>query len=393
MVRWARPCFATLLIALCVSAQESDEALAQRAVAAERQGDFAQAVKLFEQLIAHGADSPELRSNLGIAYFQAGDFQHAAQQFRIVLAKEPAAEGANLFLGLALAKLQQPKEGLVYLRRANRAQPDNPATLEALAQTEVAASEITNANEHFRRVTTLDASNAEAWYGLSITDRILAEAKSKAAATDTHNVVSARADAKRASGLMDDSEKALAAAVKLDPNSVRAYMILGESLRIAERYDAAIHEYEMAVADAPKLAPAWAGLAAAYSAAGDDQKGLAAAKRAAELDPNDPETNTLIAAIYVRMSDMDKAEPYIRRALQERPGLASAHVVLAKIYVARQQYARALPDLQAAAPEDVDGSTNYLLATTLRRLGKTEQAAKAMKEYERLHQARVAQMK
>jgi hypothetical protein len=46
--------------------------------------------------------------------------------------------------------------------------------------------------------------------------------------------------------------------------------------------------------------------------------------------------------------------------------------------------------LNAAVKDDIDGSTNYLLATTLRQLGKTTEAAAAMQNYKRLHAMHVA---
>lgn len=173
--------------------------------------------------------------------------------------------------------------------------------------------------------------------------------------------------------------------MQLDPGSVRASMILGESLRIAERYDEAIREYKLAIEQSPHVAAAWAGLAAAQSASGDDESALKSALHALELDRNDADTDTLIAAICTRMGDLPKAEPFTRHALSLKPDLSSAHLVLTKIYLADQQLQKALPELQAAAADDVDGATHYLLATTLRQLGRPSESAIAMQKYQQLH--------
>ncbi|HEY1212094.1 MAG TPA: tetratricopeptide repeat protein, partial [Bryobacteraceae bacterium] len=165
-----------------------------------------------------------------------------------------------------------------------------------------------------------------------------------------------------------------------------------ESFRIAERYDLAVKEYKEATEQQPKFAPAWAGLAVAYSASGDDRNALQAAARALELEPNDAGTNALVAGTYLRLSDYSKAEPYALRALQLQPDLSSAQIVLAKIYLSRRQPQKALPMLQAAVKEDTDGSTYYLLATTLRQLGRPADAAAAMKKYQQLHGAHVRAM-
>lgn len=363
----------------CLALQLPDnEALAQTAVEAERRGDFAGAISAFQQLIRNGADTPELRDNLGIAYFQVRDFTDALHQFRVALAADPNSEPANLFSGLSLLKLQRPKEALPYLEKARRAQPEVAVPVLAAAQAEIALNQVDRARTYYDRATRLDPENAEAWYGLGIADRVLAEQSLKNSRSDL------------SSKLMDASTEAMRRAMKLNPDSVHARMILGESFRIAERYDESIREYKAATVEQPGLAAAWAGLAAAYSASGDDERAQKAAARAHQLDPNEAGTNALIAAIYLRQGNAAQAEMLASQALRSEPDLSGAHVVLAKIYLARKQPQKALPELQSAVKDDNDGSTYYLLATTLRELGRRDDAAAAMEKYRRLHSARVA---
>lgn len=356
--------------------QSANEALAEKAVEAERHGDFSGAVSAFERLLQNGAESAQLRSNLGIAYFQLGRYDDALKQFRRVLASSPASPPANLFSGLSLLKMQQPKGAAVFLRKAEKVQPDNPDVVAALAQAEVASGNLSQASSLYARVTRLEPRNADAWYGVGITNRALAEQTLKSSGG------SARAQAQQ---FIETANAALARAVELDPNSIGAYMILGESLRIGEQYDQAVKEYEAATQRKPDFAPAWAGLAQAYSAAGRDADALKAANHALALDPNDAGTNVLIAATYLRLSDLPHAQEYARHAMQLQPDLSSAHVVLAKCELQEHEPDKALPELRAAAKDDLDGSTYYLLATTLRQLGKTSEAAAAMQNYKRLH--------
>jgi tetratricopeptide (TPR) repeat protein len=354
-----------------------NQALGQRAVEAERRGDFADAISAFQQLIRNGADGPELRDNLGIAYYQLHDFGSALHQFRIALEANQNSGPANLFAGLSLLKLQRPKEALPYLDRAHRAQPADSAPVLAAAQAEIALNQVRSARTSYEEATRLAPENAEAWYGLAVADRVLAEQELKSSKS-------------AAKAFMDSSEQAMQRAMKLNPDSVHARMLLGESFRIAERYQESVREYQAATAQQPGLAAAWSGLAASYSASGDDESAQKAAARAHELDPNDPDTNTLMAAIYLRQGNIAKAEPLALSALRIQPGLSAAHVVLAKIYLARKQPGQALPELQSAVKDDTDGSTYYLLATTLRDLGRREDAAAAMEKFRQLHSTRVA---
>jgi tetratricopeptide (TPR) repeat protein len=374
-------CWLLLRLSFLLARQSGNEALAQQAVEAERRGDFASAVSAFEQLIKNGADSPELRNNLGLAYFQLHRYEPALNQFRRVLSANPGFAPANLFAGLSLLKLQRPKQAIPYLRKAAVVQPENADAIIALAQADVAAGELSEANSLFQRATNIHPDDPDTWYGLGITSRALAEQTLK-----TSNGT-AREQARK---YMDAANSALAHAAELDPNAVGTYMVLGESFRISEQYDEAIQAYKAATDRKPDFAPAWAGLAVAYSAAGRDKDALDAAAHALQLDPKDSGTIVLIAATYLRLSDLVKAKDYARQALDFQPDLSSAHIVLAKIELQEHQPERALPDLRAAVKDDLDGSTYYLLANTLRQLGKTNEAAIAMQNYKRLHAAHVA---
>ncbi len=388
MSRLILACVSLILAATASAYQSERETLSRQAVEAERKGDFAAAVSAFQQLISAGADGPELRSNLGIAYFQLHDFSRAVHQFELALAKTPDSVPANFFSGLALLKLQRPKEALPHLKRARNIQPNASEIGIAVAQAQVACNEIAEARGSYARVTRLDPQNAEAWYGLGITERALAEQelkKSPAAPRAQTRSLDARS-------LMDESQQAITKAAQIQPDSVHAHMILGELFRIAEQYNQAVQEYEDATAQQPNLAAAWAGLATAYSAAGVDNKALAAGKRALELDPADADTYAVVGATLLRQGNVSGARPYALHALQIQPDLASANIVLAKILLSEHQPEKALPELESAAKQDTDGRTYYLLATTLRELGQREKAAAALQKFKQLHQMHVAQM-
>ena len=368
-----------VLLALSAAPQIDNDTLARQAVEAERRGDFAGAVSAFLTLLRNGADSPELRNNLGIAYFEMHQFRPALRQFQTALKENPYSATANLFAGLSLLNLQRPEQALPYLQKAHRAQPADAAIVLALARAEIASNQLRLACDDYAEAVRINPQNAEGWYGLGITNRVLAEQQLK------HS-------AEKAKTLLAASTEAMRRALQLDPESVQAHMVLGESFRIAERYDLAVQEYRAATEKQPNLSPAWAGLAAAYSASGDDRSALQAASRAVDLDANNADADSLMAGIYLRLGDYAKAEPYALRALQLQPDLPSAQIVLAKIYLAKRQPEKALPELQSAAKEDRDGTVYYLLATTLKQLGRTADAAAAMQRYKQLHGAHAAAM-
>ena len=364
---------ATLFAAVHIlAAQSQTDELAQKAVEAQRQGDFRAAIAAYRELIRTGADAPELRSNLGIAYYQAGDAASALHELQIALSQKPRFIPAELFAGLSLLKLGRPREAASYLEKAHAAQPSDLEILLALARSEVAENDLVRAAALYGEAAHLAPQNSEAWYGLGVADRALAQRALKTSPANAKKLLSAADDA-------------FSKAMQLDPGSVRTHMILGESLRIAERYREAIQEYKAAVKEQPELAAAWAGLAAANGASGDDANAIEAANRAIALDRNDADSQVLLAALYMRQADYAKAEPYAKRAAEIQPDLASAHLILGKILVAKKQPENALRELKLAVAENPDASTYYLLATVLRQLGRTHEASAALEKYKLLH--------
>ncbi len=351
---------------------------------AEKRGDFATAIAQFREAINHGADGPDIRSDLGIAYFEAGDNKEALRQFRQALTTRPEFVPANVFSGLALLKLQRPKEAIPFLEKAYAARPGAPEIVLALARAEVASNNIVRANELYEKAARLDSESAEAWFGVGVTERALAETEAKRARRLGQMKPGSAAET-RVKQLLADSEAATQKGLALDPNSVRAEMVFAESLRIAERYEDAIREYLNLTRQQPDFAPAWAGLAAAYSASGDNDKAIEAAVRATELDPSDADADVLMAGLFLRAGDSGKAKPYALRAVQLWPGVAAAHLVLAKVYLAEGNSNLAIAELKQATAGDTDGSAYYLLATTLRKIGQEQEAAAAMRKFRQLH--------
>jgi tetratricopeptide (TPR) repeat protein len=372
------------------TSENSGEEAAKAAVQAEKRGDFAAAIVQFRRAIQEGIDSPEIRSNLGIAFFQTGDNASALREFHRVLGERPQFLPANVFSGLALLRLQRPKEAIPFLEKAHTEQPEAPDIILALARAELASNYIARANALYNQAAGIDPRNAEAWFGAGITDRVRAEMEAKTARRSGELKPGSAADG-RIKRLLGESETAIKKGLALDPDSVRAEMIFAESFRIAERYDDAIREYLTITRRQPNFAAAWAGLAAAYSASGANDQAIKAALRAIALDPNDADSEMFAAGLFLRAGDYVKAKPHALRAIEIRPALAAAHLVLAKIYIAERNPSAAIPELKQAAAGDTDGSANYLLAITLRELGRNTEAAAAMRKFRELHSLHAAQ--
>ena len=101
-----RGCVAGALLALGAAAHASDPGRAEfdAGVAAYRAGDREAALQKFESARAAGYDTPQLRFNLGLCYYQLRRYAEARAQFEVLRTREGYAGVADFHLGLIAAR-------------------------------------------------------------------------------------------------------------------------------------------------------------------------------------------------------------------------------------------------------------------------------------------------
>jgi predicted Zn-dependent protease len=106
-----------------------------------------------------------------------------------------------------------------------------------------------------------------------------------------------------------DGPTAVAAARKLKPfrPGHEGFMVLGDALLLNGEVDAAIQEYQKAVALAPSSAAAQAGLGSAYAKAGQADAAVERFLQAMQLDPGNPIYYRVLARLYEGQGRLDLA--------------------------------------------------------------------------------------
>lgn len=370
-----------LLTILCLGLCAGQQDYADEIRAAQQQGRYGEAAALYRNLIAAGTDSPEIRSNYGMMLQLAGKSREATEQFRVALHANPNLVSANLFNGLAEVALGRPKQAVFYLERASQLDKTRPEPEVGLGKAYVALRDFKNANRAYLEATKRDGNSAEAWYGVGITDRSLAEQKLSHAA----RLGDARAPGTQA--LLDDAYKALKRAAELDPQSARVHLILGESLRDSGKLVEAIPEYESAIRLEPRMEAGYLGLATTYWKQGEWQNAMPPLQRALQLSPRDAEAHAILADLLFRQNDPKDAVEQAATALAGNPKLALPRVVMARIHLANKQPDRAAAELERVSQLDPDGSYHYLLWRAYKLAKKPEQAEAALAEFRRRQDA------
>ena len=93
---------------------------------AQREKDFATAEREYQAVIALAPSFAEVHMNLGLVYQLQNRYPEAMAEFRSALKLKPSLTGANFFLGVDHCKLGEGAKAVPYLKAAQKAQPNQP---------------------------------------------------------------------------------------------------------------------------------------------------------------------------------------------------------------------------------------------------------------------------
>lgn len=188
-------------------------------------------------------------------------------------------------------------------------------------------------------------------------------------------------------GEYTQAEKPLREAIALAPNSVLAYLDLGDLyLNALNRPEDAEHAYRKAVSLGPKHAGARNGLGVALVAQGKYAEAQKEVERAIELAPNNVLPRLSLARTHQSQGAWDKAIAAYDDALEMAPKLLPALLGKADALVALGKGSAALPiyieATQSARESDI---AQLKLGMAYQGMGRMDAASKAYKEAIRIN--------
>jgi len=179
--------------------------------------------------------------------------------------------------------------------------------------------------------------------------------------------------------------ESLVQAVRADPESPRAHLLLAETFREKQDYPKAQAEYTKALDLDRGFIPAELGLATLFWDLSQFDKALPVLQTVLKSTPQDSDANYMLAYILVQNHEFDAALPPLRYALTGRPEVvAKSHALLSKIYAAQGRIPAALTEIRLSLQADSDGSYHYQMAQLYQKLGDEAAAARALQESEAL---------
>jgi len=171
--RWLKvvvSCAICLPSELLVSQQpDAFESLLASAQQAQARSEFDSAAEFYRQAVKLHPEVPEIRTNLGLMYYQTGKDQRAADEFRAAIRLKPSLFVPNLFLGLADLRLKRYEEAIPHLKQAAVSKPSEAQAQLGLGAAYRATGQPRLAIASYSQAVQLDGASAEARYHLGVT--------------------------------------------------------------------------------------------------------------------------------------------------------------------------------------------------------------------------------
>ncbi len=173
-------------------------------------------------------------------------------------------------------------------------------------------------------------------------------------------------------------------AVRRNPNSYRAHLLLAEIANATRNLSAARAEFAKAAVLGSDNPTAQLLYIEFLMNAKDDAEALSAARKAVRSFPGNTELHATLGQLLLASGRTEEAAVSFRRSLELDPTARKAHAGLADCYAATGDLDAAVAEMKRALPSDVDGSLHYRLGRWYQRMGRDHEAAQEFSETARL---------
>lgn len=331
-------------------------------IAAYRElGDTAAAIRQLELLQDARTSDARVAYVSALLAIDKGDSKTALERFQDALKKDENLVGARQDLGLLYAKLERWSDAVEAFSELEKRQPDSPEAKYFKALALYNSGKTAEAENAVRQVLRLDAGSADA---LTLLGIILA-ANDKGAG---------------------EAIETLTQAVALAPENFDAWFYLGRLQYAAQNYAEAEKSLTNAVTKNPKSIEARFFLGSVQEVSGNSDAALKQYEEIVKLDEKSFYGQIGVGAIFVKQGKLDEAIGALNQAANSRKDNFEALWALGRAYVLSEKFAEAEPVLRRAVTlEKTRTDARYQLGITLRRLGKTAEAAQEFALVEKLN--------
>ncbi|MBI2163444.1 MAG: tetratricopeptide repeat protein [candidate division NC10 bacterium] len=270
-----------------------------------------------QELEARARAEPEARELLqrGTQLGQAGDLEGALPHLRRAVELNPDLEDAHFNLAMIYRKQGNLEAAIAAMRQVTQLHPDDFEAQMHLGAWLFEGRRYAEASEAYERAATLQMGSRDAW--LKLAQAYQAAGKARAAVGAYRQAITLQTGNDpalyeawlRVAMQAKDGPAAVAAARKfqaLRPGH-EGFLALGAALLLNGEAEAAVQEYQKAVALSPSSAAAHAGLGAASLRVGQGEAAAEHFLRAVQLEPQNPAHYRTLARLYEGQGRLDLA--------------------------------------------------------------------------------------
>jgi Flp pilus assembly protein TadD len=321
---------------------------------AQGNGNWAQAERLYRQVLESNPNSAETWNALGVVLNREERFQDAAAAFQKAVQFAPQVEGLKLNLGIALFRANQFSEAAKQLEKVQ----SQPQARQLLALALVETGDYNRAIGLLRELTR-DSDDVSLHLALAT------------AYTRVHRNA--------------DSEAAIAHMLSVVPDTAALHVALAKAYEQSFDAEHALAEYRKAAHNDPALQGVH--LETGRLLWKDRKFDEAEPEFYAELKNNPAaiEAKYYLGAIYLYRGDTARAVPLLKEFVDAKPGEKNGQVELGRALLKENRYSEAISSFQKAlalGPEDPN--VHYLLGQAYRSAGRQQPADKEFEISRRL---------
>jgi tetratricopeptide (TPR) repeat protein len=275
-----------------------------------RQEHYTEAVASYRKAMALDPAMPRLRFNLGLAYFKAGAYGDALQQFNPLLKTEPPdseeAQRLAILIGMSHYGLAEFAAANPYLKQAADRDTQNLPLLLTLAHSCLQSQQYPCVLDAFHRIIALNPNSAEAHM---LAGEALDEMKEPV-----------------------DAVRELRAAVQANPREPNVHFALGYLLWTQGRTAEAAQEFQAELKNIPGHNQATLYLADSYIQMNRTQEATPLLESLVKMNPTSSMAHLDLGIAYAEAGRKDEALGEFKTAIALKPEEVNAHWRLGRLY-------------------------------------------------------------
>ncbi|MCW6038714.1 tetratricopeptide repeat protein [Spirulina subsalsa FACHB-351] len=275
------------------------EQLLEQGNAAQAQGRFTEAERVFRRVLQVEPNDAAAHNNLGLALYNQGKLEEAIASYQRAIQLDPNYGAAHYNLGNALRNQGQVAEMIAAYQQAIQVDPNYASAYNNLGAALREQGQLEEAIASFQQVIQIDPNHATAHYNLGST---LSE-----------------------QGKLEEAIASYQRAIQADPNYSFAHYNLGFSLREQGKLEEAIASFQQVIQLSPDFAAAHKNLGLTLSEQGKLEEAIASFQQAIQLDPNYAAAHHHLGNALREQGKLAEAIASFQRAIQLDPNYAIAH--------------------------------------------------------------------